>query len=477
MSETIQTATTNQRQHYTHPDNNAGDNSNNAASSNSNHRLVSCELIRQYGGQILREFDDGHVPKHLRRNTTHNQTTTELVNYPEFFDRRASQVHVYDTAVEPSLADALYDATLREGRPWGTYVTVESIQSAWRSAKQTHPAATNDNNDIDALSLQIAAAYFVIVLHQQPTFAYTNKKRNNNHHRHEVLFTRDDLQKAHGVAIWALPASTGSSVPYHMDYAEQVRHQTNQIVPPLLAGTLHCTRAKVTGGDYLVHVGGNENNTDTALDHYRRHGHKGCKLPVEYDSMKCIPYKYNRMIVQSGHLPHASTRVASIVPNDQKRVIVGLNVFAHDFGPLVQQAPEHSRAFRMQVGARPHGCTVLDVKANPALRHALVLAKRERVRRDYIMATEELDRAIADILQSNEAAVSVERLMRECCSQDVNVWPNATDVQAHIQRQWRQGKLIVECATGIGELNQVSPECMVRVAPSIAPISCNDMAE
>jgi hypothetical protein len=31
-------------------------------------------------------------------------------------------------------------------------------------------------------------------------------------------------------------------VLYHLDYAEKVQYQANIIVPPLVAGTLHCTR-------------------------------------------------------------------------------------------------------------------------------------------------------------------------------------------------------------------------------------------
>ena len=51
-----------------------------------------------------------------------------------------------------------------------------------------------------------------------------------------------DHPAAHGVAVWALASSNiGSQVPYHLDYAEQIRYDYNVIVPPLLAGTLHCT--------------------------------------------------------------------------------------------------------------------------------------------------------------------------------------------------------------------------------------------
>jgi hypothetical protein len=143
-----------------------------------------------------------------------------------------------------------------------------------------------------------------------------------------LLWTMDDMNNlAHGVAVWALSAPIGSQVPYHLDYAEQVRYETNIIVPPVLAGTLQCSpiheNDSMIGGDFLVYT---KNNN--GLQHYETFGYKGMKQQLpdfntiittnnnrnnnnnkdsEYGQQQQqqqqhewmrIPYRYNRMIIQ-----------------------------------------------------------------------------------------------------------------------------------------------------------------------------------
>jgi len=61
-----------------------------------------------------------------------------------------------------------------------------------------------------------------------------------------------------------------------------------------------------------------------------------------------IPYKGNRFILMDGELPHLSTPITALPP-DQRRVILGFNFFAHDVGPHVARAPEHSDVFNRTV--------------------------------------------------------------------------------------------------------------------------------
>lgn len=60
--------------------------------------------------------------------------------------------------------------------------------------------------------------------------------------RHESLYQLNNfLEKAHGVAVWALSSHPGQSVQYHIDYAELLRYEYNVTVPPLFAGTIQCS--------------------------------------------------------------------------------------------------------------------------------------------------------------------------------------------------------------------------------------------
>jgi hypothetical protein len=403
------------------------------------------------GGRLI-DWDDGHVPETLDETTA----PTKLVEYPEFF--QDARVCVFDNVVDEHLVDALYNVTAahrEERKPWGTYVTKSQIQELWEqgSEEDTHAVSNhcdyNDNKD--HLALLAAAAFF--------EHAMTTTKVPSQHYSSPASSFRPLLspqqfdQRVHGVAIWALPASQGSSVPYHLDYAEQVRYASNVIVPPFLAGTLQCSRSALVGGDFCVSLEG--------LSHYEKHGYKSKKQVILEDTnnnnMLVIPYHYNRLTMHSGHLPHASTRVETIQNPQQQRVIVGFNVFGHDVGQLVQDCPEHSPAFHDMIqrlrkehtNSKNTTFSLETIRAHPALAQRLVLAKRAKIKAELLQAQEELDERVCHYLQRrrqdppNETTTIptiIADLVSEFARSDGS-WPRSDDVYAHILLRWKQGKL------------------------------------
>ena len=389
-------------------------------------------------GGILREFDDGHIPEQF----VGSSTPTRLVHYQHFFTDKPSVVHVFHDALPPHLVDSLYERTVHQQitnkTPWGAYVTMKQIEEYWKSTDEienSHPgngrkldSAKGANTDEASVLIQTAAHFMKLALGEKaPTVRHSTKSDTNapkNPNEKAALWNLEqDFPKAHGIAIWALASKQGSQVPYHLDYAEQIRYDTNIIVPPLLAGTLHCTKCSLKGGAFRVALEG-------GLDHYHRHGYKCKKSELRRsidrenqtntyseEGMVEIPYRYNQITCHAGHLPHSSTRIESIEDENLMRVMVGFNVFAHDIGPLVQQAPEHSDQFRRQVERRrkllllsnkynstgnkdesmssSSPSAVVDdkksrqklsleaIKRNKPLAKLLVLAKREKIKQEF----------------------------------------------------------------------------------------------
>jgi hypothetical protein len=459
------------------------------------------------GGEMI-SFDDGHVPENLRNDDRTESSSTRLVHYPQFFEHRPAAVHVLDSAASSNLVDALYEATVQEAQPWGDYVTIEQVRGLWEQQEQqqhqqNNASDTGSISDKEELALHTVASFLKTAMSQKVSMRYTRSKSSiassssgiinsaeNSEHTEPAgdsndddedsptvntnappLFDESDLSQAHGVAIWALAADEGSRVPYHLDYAEQIRYESNVIVPPALAGILHCTAAVVEGGDYCAHLDG--------LEHYEKHGYKGAKidkndgsedanniniLPVEEDpGWVQVPYKYNRMIWQSGHLPHLSTTVRRLSTMDNadkleskvgsrticppKRVIVGFNVFLHDVGPTVQRAPEHSAAFRRKVMVerflyQKRNFSLELVQKNPSLAKLLVLANRQKVKQEFSQAQESLNIEIQRFLK-HEKAVPVAELMKRFGQSDGVVWPTAMDVQVQIHHQCQDGRLYI----------------------------------
>lgn len=101
------------------------------------------------------------------------------------------------------------------------------------------------------------------------------------------------------------------------------------------------------GGDFYANTRG--------LEHYKLFGYKGLlksKEDLENDILNDdwvkIRYKRNRGTLHDGDFPHFSSPIRKI-PNDKKRVILGLNFFSPSVGECCIRAPEHSDAFNRTV--------------------------------------------------------------------------------------------------------------------------------
>jgi hypothetical protein len=129
------------------------------------------------------------------------------------------------------------------------------------------------------------------------------------------------------------------------------------------------------------------------------------------------------------------------------RVIVGFNVFSHDIGPMVQQAPEDSDASRRQVQVQRQVQQLLTQKPNidlqtiqnnKPLSKLLVLAKRERIKQRFRAARAELQERLPFLLPA-----TVQELMDTLSSTDTGYWPGPVDVQVYLHHQVVDGLLRV----------------------------------
>ena len=502
----------------------------------------------------VKVFDDGHIPENLLSRLADDDDedaarpaaspVTQLVTYPAYHSNRPATVNVFDNACEDlELVNDLYNMTCKNPIPWGTYVTMQHVRDHWKNnigerEKQLPPS--QDQVALKAVSCFLRNAMGrnsnKPVHMRRKAQSTNNRNENTDNSNSSTLWTESDMLQAHGCAVWALASDCKSSVPYHLDYAELVRYQTGVIVPPVLAGTLQCTPATIVeGGTYCVHMGG--------IDHYQQTGYKGSfsKKKQQHQQKndrgnKCnnhhnvskesptansnsnysddhamalqqkadpdwflIPYKHNRMICQSGHLPHLSTTVKSIGESLQdcydknanssqtyRRVIVGFNVFLKDIGPVVQRAPERkfscqdsynhhttflletttkvlcflqceidSYAFRRTVGlqrwitkkeTQKKPMSLKEVQQNPAMARLLVLAKRQRIKENFAKAQKELQSNVWELLKSKRQRFAVRDLMEQFGGKENSdglCWPSATDVQVFISQKCKEGKLII----------------------------------
>jgi hypothetical protein len=151
-------------------------------------------------GATLISFDDGHVPENLHETAANE---TQLVDFEMF--KRSPLVHVYENSMEdPGLLDEIYDKTINSNpespgnKAWGDYVTIEQIKDYWQN-----------NNDSASIVLKLTARYLQLALGEgsQPSQQYSCIEQKG-----ETLFTRKNLENAHGVAIWSLAAQSGVSI-------------------------------------------------------------------------------------------------------------------------------------------------------------------------------------------------------------------------------------------------------------------------
>jgi hypothetical protein len=379
-------------------------------------------------GGTLHHLNDGHVPETFSSSSaaSKQQQPPQWVSYPQQPEPQpppVPTVQVHDDVMPDEVLQALYRHTTHT---WGTYVTMKDALFVAESEQQQQQQQQHyaDDDDLQALSTR-AVAQFILTIQRNET---TKAALDNNPH-------------IHGVAVWGLASCETNKVRYHVDYAELIRYEHNVLVPPILAGTLHCTFGTVGGGAFGVNLGG--------WKHYETHGYKGklsgddmagYSTPPETGihidpgtRWMTIPYRYNRLICHSGILPHLSTPVLSL-PLGAKRVIVGFNFFCSDVGPLVQQAPEHSPAFRRRV--QQNTKLSLDTLANnPALRKCLVLAKREKVKQ-----TLKEDQARLTCSIQRQLPCTVQQLMTTCSFPET--WPRDVDVHVHVHHLLKSGVLV-----------------------------------
>ena len=206
-----------------------------------------------------------------------------------------------------------------------------------------------------------------------------------------------------------------------------------------------------------------------------------------------VPYQFNRLTLQSGHLPHLSTRIESLdsgVGASSKRVILGFNAFFDDIGPLVQRAPEHSKAFRRKVAlqrlglpssmrqnkqsnpdnnhGKRSGLSLSSVRANPSLAKLLVLAKRHKVKGEFRRRQADLDGAIQEALSNDKEcddvskSCSVRNLMNKLGRND-GQYPSPTDVQVHLHHGHLQGKYNIVSGMSSSQ-PYLSPDLEIQLA-------------
>lgn len=350
------------------------------------------ELNFEHFGK-LHPFNDGHTPETFSRSM--NDSKCKIVIYNDetntitattnntTTDTNQSTIQMYQHVLPDDLCQKIYNMTCEMDEPWGTYVTKEKALKP----NEIDATTSSSESDVDHIARQAVGHFF-------------NRDHSKAHllHGSGPLHPFDD-ERVHGVQVWALSSSIGSSVAVHIDYAEYVRYCHNVIVPPLYAGTIQCTPYNIQGGDFAVNTRG--------LECYKEHGYKGSfvenrmgtwkKNPDQNPSISSgpsldengwvtIPYKYNQGILHSGNLTHLSSPVEHIEGTNSKRVIVGFNVFAKDVGSFVEKVPEHSDQFRRMVklnrSIKTNECGGLSydsIKANKPLVKMLVLAKRHRV--------------------------------------------------------------------------------------------------
>jgi hypothetical protein len=423
-------------------------------------------------GGVLRELDDGHTPE------THDKGG-QWIDYSFAADdvesadhqQQSNAVHVFDNAFPDELVNSLYETTVKEGRPWGTYVPLDEVERFRNDDIIMTPDVSKRGPSFElqhALSVQAVSLFLSLMSERRPLSVNDNKAKYHCVPSEETSSARTALSiwlsrnAVHGVAIWALASESVAKVPYHVDYAEYVRYRYNVLVPPLWAGTLQCSKYVSSGGEFAANRQG--------WNHYQKYGYKGCKEQDDMGGWKrpktlnddhdphydpdtgwiTVPYCYNRCVGHKGTLPHVSSPF-KLSDVKRRRVIVGFNVFGHDVGGYVQKVPEHSQEFRRRVQqpCSRQQFSLEKIRSNPKLSKWLVLAKREKVRQEFQKAQELLDRDIECLLKEHEdSGMSIEDLM-EACGRGDGQWPNQQDVQVHLKRRLRQGT--ITCSNPIDE--------------------------
>ncbi|CAH0492781.1 unnamed protein product [Peronospora farinosa] len=307
---------------------------------------------------------------------------------------------VVDAAVSEETADLLYASAVK-ATVWGTYVSVNELKKQSTTSLNENVLESDEMQDPNAYRHALARRTIQEFL-----------MGNAGH-----WITQNDWDRTHGVAVWVIASECNDETEYHLDYAEQVRYESNVIFPPIYGATLHVSPLYSDINDVAVASKGRRTSLFegggfyvnlTGLKHYEKYGYKTRKQPhrlttdvleqlSETESgWKQISYKYRRGIVCDGELPHFSGRVrslpASMSPSSNtgtelpmKRVVVGFNLFPSEIGACVAKFPEHSGAFNRYVKlsqaaakqTNKGGWTLASVRANPKQAAFLKLLARK----------------------------------------------------------------------------------------------------
>ncbi|KAF4043234.1 hypothetical protein GN244_ATG04442 [Phytophthora infestans] len=334
----------------------------------------------------LNDWDDGFTPSGC------NGRPGKLVR--DFPRDHPGAFAVVDGAVSERTADLLYASAVK-ATVWGVYVPVSELQL------ETSELERDESED--------PAAYRHALARRTVQEFLMGKDAGQ-------CITMSDWGRTHGVAVWVIASDCNDETEYHLDYAEQVRYETNVIFPPIYGATLHVSplHNEVTdeapgcqGRATNSFEGGGFHANLTGLSHYDKYGYKTRKRPHrlttdELETLsksepgwKHVAYRYRRGILCDGEFPHFSGRVRTLPSSPDlpvKRVIVGFNLFPSEIGTCVAKFPEHSGAFNRYVKlsqaavkqtkllsttSNKGGWTLESVRANPKQAAFLKLLARK----------------------------------------------------------------------------------------------------
>ncbi|OWZ15976.1 hypothetical protein PHMEG_00010296 [Phytophthora megakarya] len=347
----------------------------------------------------LRPWDDGFTPSGC------NNRPGKIVH--DFPRDHPNTFAVVDGAVSEETADLLYASAVK-ATVWGVYVPVSEVQEEMASGKELKSSQETETPDA-----------FRCALARRTVQEFLMGKSA------EHCITKEDWERTHGVAVWVIASDCNDETEYHLDYAEQVRYETNVVFPPIYGATLHVsplhndaseTSISNQGRGTRSFEGGGFHVNVTGLSHYDKYGYKTRKQPTKLTTdeleklsesepgWKSVSYKYRRGIICDGEFPHFSGRVRTLpatvapsthVPDSEvpvKRVVVGFNLFPSEIGSCVAKFPEHSGAFNRYVklsqavvkqtkllstSSNKGGWTLESVRANPKQAAFLKLLARK----------------------------------------------------------------------------------------------------
>lgn len=304
----------------------------------------------------LTPWDDGFTPSGC------NNRPGKIVR--DFPRDHPGAFAVLDGVVSEQTADLLYASAVK-ATVWGVYVPVGELQLENTGDIVKAPALERDEaEDPDAYRHALARQTV------QEFLVQTDAGQR---------ITRADWGRTHGVAVWVIASDCDDETEYHLDYAEQVRYETNVMFPPIYGATLHVSSLHNVpeepnpGRETSSFEGGGFHVNLTGLAHYDQYGYKTRKQPhrlttdeleqlsTREPGWQRVPYRYRRGIICDGEFPHFSGRVrtlpVSVAPPAHgfsaelpvKRVVVGFNLFPSEIGACVAKFPEHSGAFNRYV--------------------------------------------------------------------------------------------------------------------------------